>query len=522
MHTREAKRNQIVDIVYNLREYDKELYLPEAWIVSRDKQGHLAHIQQRATSETIGAFHLDLNDSRKKLFKIIHTLEPAQIVNYFHKGKRKAPRLIEMLEDRDLARAIQNYVHRRLDILLIEVSKHQLPLSWAVERRVLVKDYIVDINTTPLEPHLHFTKTDDAVLYKMALKEDQQILDIINKEVIALTNQPKGWVIIDYKLYQLQYINGFLVKPFRQKTTVTIPSSSVNTYFRKFILKIANKVEIDAVGFEIIHFNHLEKCVLEPIQDIFNHHWVLAVQMHYKDAPFGCNESKEKRTTLEIKDEGIRIIKVARNRNEEAIFIKKLRAFPLIIPEDKQQFELKDSIENPYALLEWLARERTKIEAAGFDIIAPNIGDKKLQLQPNSIHIELETESDWFDLKGNITVGEFCFPFIKMAKYIKDENRLFPLPDGTFFLIPEEWMTRYKGITDFGKKDGSNLRLTKSQYTLLEEIGLAEETEETVDLPVFKPSKLLKAQLRPYQLAGAQWLANLYHQGLGACLADDI
>jgi non-specific serine/threonine protein kinase len=33
---------------------------------------------------------------------------------------------------------------------------------------------------------------------------------------------------------------------------------------------------------------------------------------------------------------------------------------------------------------------------------------------------------------------------------------------------------------------------------------------------------LLKAELRPYQLAGAQWLAQHYHEGLGACLADDM
>ena len=286
MFTKEAIRNQVVDVVYNLKEYDKELYFPEAWIVSRDRLGYLAHIQQKATTATINAFRLELDASRLKLFHIIDELQENQIAKYFHKGKRKPPSLKTMLEDRALAKTIQNYVHRRLDTLIQEVIKHQLPLSLEIERRVLVKDFIIDISTTPLEPHLHFKKTDDAILYRLGLKENGIKWTIRNKDVIALTNQPRGWIIADYKLYKLQHINGFLVKPFRRKEVVTNPSSSVNAYFRSFIMKIVNKVEIDAEGFEIIQFNQLEKCVLEPIRDIFNHHWILSVQMFYKNAFF--------------------------------------------------------------------------------------------------------------------------------------------------------------------------------------------------------------------------------------------
>ena len=237
---------------------------------------------------------------------------------------------------------------------------------------------------------------------------------------------------------------------------------------------------------------------------------------------FGWNEGKEQRTSLEIEEDGIRILKVVRNRKEETVYLEKLKSFPLHVPENRQQFELTGGEENPYALLEWVARNRKKLETAGFHINAPTIDDKKLQLSMATINMEVETASDWFDLKGEIKVGEYSFPFMKLVKYIRDENRFFPLPDGTFFLIPEEWMAKYKGLTDFGKNAGEKLRLTKSQYTLLEDIGLDQKEVEQENLPVFVPSNLLNATLRPYQQEGAQWLANLYHQDLGACLADDM
>ncbi|MBK7880391.1 MAG: DEAD/DEAH box helicase [Saprospiraceae bacterium] len=40
---------------------------------------------------------------------------------------------------------------------------------------------------------------------------------------------------------------------------------------------------------------------------------------------------------------------------------------------------------------------------------------------------------------------------------------------------------------------------------------------QNIDLP-----DGLQAELRPYQKDGYRWLTEHYHQGLGACLADDM
>jgi non-specific serine/threonine protein kinase len=513
---------EIVDVVYNLNEFAKELYLPEAYVVTRDQEGYLAHIKQKATTATIGAFKLELTPEREVIFRLIDELQTDIMVKHFHRGRRKPPPFIQMLEDRELFKGIQTYVHRRLDQILQLVFRHKLPLSLEVERRVLVKDFIVEIVEEPLEPELYFKKTEDAVLYQLRLYHKKQEWSMLDKEVIALTNQPTGWICADYKLYHLNHINGFLVKPFRQKEEVKIPAASVQAYFRNFIMKIVNKVEVEAEGFAVVQHDELKGCRLKATKHLFEERWVLAVEMVYHEVSFGWQESRKSRTSLDMSGEEIRISQVRRDPAAEAEYMERLETFALQRNEHESHFEIPGTKDNAYALLEWLAQEKTKLDKAGFTVELPELDEKTIRLQVPKIKLDVQTESDWFDLKGEVVVGEHRFPFTALTKYIRNYNRFFPLPDGTYFLIPEEWMNRYKEVLDFGKLDGDNIRITKSQYTLLETLDVPEAADLSVETVEYTPSPLLKAQLRPYQLAGVQWLAQLHQNDLGGCLADDM
>ncbi len=518
----ESIKDQVVDVVYNLYEYADEFYLPNAFVVSRDRDGYLAHIQQRATTATIGAFKLELDEVRVKLFRLIDELEPEALVKQFHTGRRKAPPLEDLLADRELLKSIQKYVHRRLDPLLQAVVRHQLPLSWNVDRRVLVNDFVVKMAPEMLEPHLFFSKQSDSVEYRLHLKYEGVPWPIQEKEVVAITNHP-GWICADYTLYRVRHINGFLVKPFRQREVIKIPAASVQAYFRNFIMKIVNRVEVEAEGFEVLQFSELQACRLEPVQHLFDNRWVLSVDMDYQHTRFGWNETRELRTSLEMEAEEVRILQVKRDRSAEQAILDKLSAFALQPSEENSHFELEELSENPFALLEWLGRQETALKAAGFTLVEPVLDEGPLTLSAPQIDLEVAKANDWFDLQGEITVGEHRFPFMNLVKHIRENNHLYILPDGTVFLIPEEWMTRYRHLAQFGIQEGRQLRITKSQYTLLDALDLPVPIEFSEEEAIeYQPSSLLKARLRPYQHDGVQWLANLYQQGLGACLADDM
>lgn len=512
------------DVVYNLYAIQDGLYLPNAYIVSLDKEGYYAHIKQRATDQTLSGFKLELTPSRKKIFSLIDELEPKRLETKFSPARKKTQPLQKLFKDKVIKDTIVRFVHRNLHEILTEIKKEKLPITWEVERRVLVKDFIVEMPAEELIPHLSFTRGDKGVSYVMRLSEGEGApWEMQDKEIFPVTNHP-AWVFVDYKLYHLAHVNGNMVKPFRQKSTIQIPEASVKTYFQKFILKVVSKIDIEAEGFDIIQENQLQGCTLEPVRDLFSESWVLAARMDYPMFSFNWRHQAKKRTTLDFNEEEVQFYQVIRDKEAEQVYLDKLKAFGLK-PGTASNFVLDNSeSEDPFEMLHWAMEQRKTLEEAGFTIVAPSIEDRKIYLQKAVINLDAKTDNDWFDIYGQVEIGEFTIPFLALVKNIRQGDRFYRLPDNSYFLIPEEWMTRYKALAQFLKRDGKQLRLNKAQFTLLKEVGLGdvptlEEEPENID---FTPSSLLKASLRPYQLEGVKWMVQLYQNDLGACLADDM
>ncbi|MCO6491296.1 MAG: DEAD/DEAH box helicase [Phaeodactylibacter sp.] len=520
----EKQKQAELEVVYDLYPAAQDLFLPMAYIVSKDRSGQLAHILQKALPETVEAVGLPLHPVQERLFQIVEKLQPKALEKRFNPPKKKPKELAALLEDREVARAVANYAHRELDELLRLAVRHQLPLTWAVNRTVLVKDFLLEYREAPLEPRLYFARENDGVRYRLQLADEKGAWPVHARDVVPITNNP-AWLFVDYRLYRAPEINGNMVKPFRKKEEVVIPQKSVKTYFQKFILKVAARADIEAEGFDVVQHEKLESCRLEPVQDLFNNHWVLAVRMQYAGVAFNWSDKKDKRTTLEFGDgEEVRIVQVVRDPKAEKAFLDKLPAFGLE-NNSGSYFQPAEQTGDPYFLLEWLGEQRPALEAAGFAVGEPEIDGKTACLHKPGLQLDTVQHNDWFDLQGTVTVGTFSFPFIALAKNIREGDRLYPLPNGAVFVIPQEWMARYKSVFQFGKREKDNLRLAKSQYTLLSEIGIqegAEILEESESLADFRPSPLLKASLRPYQLEGVKWLVQLYESELGACLADDM
>ncbi|HMO39009.1 MAG TPA: DEAD/DEAH box helicase [Saprospiraceae bacterium] len=508
-------------LIYNLFPAEG-LCLPEAYLATLDTTGRPAHIQQRAYAHTIEGFGLELTPLRRQLFGIIEQLQVKTLEQRFSPPK-KAPRpLAELLEQEEVKRSITAFVDRKLDELLSHIVQHRLPLCWNVERRILVSDFLLSIAEEALQPRLYFEKTDEGVRYRLWLENRDGPWRINKREVVVLSNTP-GWLIVDGHLYRLAHINGNMVKPFLTKVEINIPRSSVKPYFQKFILRVVAAIDIQADGFDIVQHRRMLGCRLEPVRDWLRDAWGLSVKMLYPGAEFLWRDLKEQRTTLEFAEgDDIRISKVLRHFKYETGWLEKLENLGLH-KDGNGYFELAAATDDPLALLEWLAMHRQKLEQLGFEIAAPQIDGQTLYLQASTLQLRSEQQHDWFDLHGEVQVGTFRIPFLAFAKYIRDENRLYPLPNGEYFLIPQEWMTKYKALAQFADRKKEGLRLSKSHYMLLSEIGLQDAPGVSIEtLDDFQISPLLKAELRPYQLAGVQWLVQLYENGLGACLADDM
>jgi len=172
-----------------------------------------------------------------------------------------------------------------------------------------------------------------------------------------------------------------------------------------------------------------------------------------------------------------------------------------------------------------LAQEGWRVEAEG-----------KLYKNAGALRLEVSSGVDWFDLQGTADFGDTVVSLPKLLQAIKLGEHTVRLDDGSFGIIPEEWLAKYRLLSGLGDMNSDRLRFTRPQAGLLD-VLLAEESEVRVD-PVFErvrdelqgfagvkpcdPAPDFKGALRDYQREGLGWLQFLERFGLGGCLADDM
>lgn len=151
---------------------------------------------------------------------------------------------------------------------------------------------------------------------------------------------------------------------------------------------------------------------------------------------------------------------------------------------------------------------------------------------------EMKTGSglDWFDLKIKVSFGKEDVPLRDLQKAIKSAQKVVVLSDGSFGALPEEWLHQYSTLMKMGEEQDGKLRVNKMHFTLIEELhGLINEEAILLELKEKKQklqciediapcpvSKKIKAELRPYQLSGFNWMQVLDELSWGGCLADDM
>ncbi|MGA9772301.1 MAG: SNF2-related protein [Blastocatellia bacterium] len=160
----------------------------------------------------------------------------------------------------------------------------------------------------------------------------------------------------------------------------------------------------------------------------------------------------------------------------------------------------------------------------------------KLYRQPGEIRIEVTSGIDWFELHGAVDFGDTTANLPELLAALKRGESVVKLGDGTFGLLPEEWLRKYGMLAGLGEAQGDHLRFTPNQVGLLDAL-LAAQPEATFD-PIFAqardhlqrfegvksvdPPQGFVGELRGYQKEGLGWLYFLQQFKFGGCLADDM
>jgi superfamily II DNA or RNA helicase len=150
------------------------------------------------------------------------------------------------------------------------------------------------------------------------------------------------------------------------------------------------------------------------------------------------------------------------------------------------------------------------------------------------------TESDWFDLAVQVDLGGEQVPFEELFVALAEDRQYLILPSGAFVALdqPEFHQLRHLIAEARALQDAPRgvLRVGRFQAGLWQELaelgeitGQARAWQESVrtlteagDAPSPPLPAGVRADLRPYQREGFEWLARLYQYRLGGILADDM
>ncbi|MFN4256635.1 MAG: DEAD/DEAH box helicase [Saprospiraceae bacterium] len=514
-------------IVFNLYPFGEQACLPSANVVQTDPTGALTHIMQKATPETVPPYGIRATPTHERLLQITESLAPKNIEARFKPPKAKQPTpLAQLLANQDTKSLVETFIHRELDVFLTEIARARLPLTWHVEKKSLAKDHLVAFQKDELVPHLHFKKTPGGVEYRLQLAtDDGEKWRIQDRDVVPLTNTSPAWILVGHDIFRVPGINGNMVKPFQAKDVVSIPERNVREYFQRIIVKNANRTHIEPEGFALDLREKLLGGTLTLHEDFFQKTWLLAPVFRYEGREFPFGERRRQFTWVEFPaDAPIALRQVRRDEAAESALVSALEKLGLRAENRAFHFPENANLEQAIG---WLAMHRAALESAGFQIVMPETEGRRIAAFAGAIALQTAVQNDWFDVFGTVTVGPFEFPFRRFAPYIRRGERHFPLPDGTFFLIPEAWLARYAELVAVAREgEDERLQVPKALFTVLETLGLAEGIAEFPEIDPekidFQPSARLQASLRPYQLRGVKWLIGHQTHGFGACLADDM
>lgn len=174
-----------------------------------------------------------------------------------------------------------------------------------------------------------------------------------------------------------------------------------------------------------------------------------------------------------------------------------------------------------------------------WDLFVPDdLVDVQVRSETLSANARVSSGVDWLSLRLNFESEGVAVTQDELARCLAEGRRYVRLADGSFAKLDvakvREVLSRQAEILATGGGNGGRLPLSQAGriQELLEQVGrsnVAGDTKELFaklrdidEIKVTKKPRNLKAQLRPYQEQGFQWLWFLHEIGSGGVLADDM
>lgn len=230
------------------------------------------------------------------------------------------------------------------------------------------------------------------------------------------------------------------------------------------------------------------------------------------------------------------IYKIVRRKEDELAFVEKLRALhPNFEKQRNGNFYLSfDEAKKKH----WFLKVYQQLLAENVQVIGMDMLSH-FRYSPHSIDTQMtigRTVDTTLHLNIQITFGEEKIEPSTIQRTLYNNQRFVLLKDNSIGVITDEWYEKYGAIFKHGKIEkgelvipqwillsiDENLRQPELKPVISKEWWTAWQQWQNATEPAFAAPVTLKAQMRPYQQKGFEWLVLLSKVGAGACLADDM
>ncbi len=515
-------------------------------MVQKNSLGKFTLTHQRIFSKTSSYFSNKIDVQDEEIIKILDELDDDYVFRKFYTDGKKKIKTAEFFTNekycsKDLFNdRIRPYIEQRMNKALnllrgktiYRMGNDNNPTSQSIT--------VADEKASVL---FHFRRNEEGTRYFPTIKFKGERVEFMYKGSQIISNQP-AWMLLNQVLFDFEKeIDGKKLQPFLNKRFIQIAKNAEENYFNKFVAHLVEKYDVYAEGFQIMTEKANGKGVLK-VQPYEGDNVSLKLTFNYNNAVFEYGTQDNVCALVEKKGDNYLFRRIRRDRQFEeeqknqieTLGLKQLSGayFTLhakgITPIAEQLIPLETT--NKYEFLEWMNDYANALAEKGISIEQSDEFNKYF-IGNREIKLEVKEQKDWFDIKANVTFGEFTFPFLALRENILKGKREFILPNGLIAVIPDEWFGNLAGMLEFSSLE-EEIRLEKHHVGLIEELTndggrylrLSDKLQkikaygdEIKEMPM---PEQFKGELRPYQKAGFDWFYFLKENGFGGCLADDM
>ncbi|MCX6209913.1 MAG: DEAD/DEAH box helicase [Bacteroidetes bacterium] len=422
---------------------------------------------------------------------------------------------------------IAEYIHPKLKRIFEEQSNSafmfQLPegkqfTSSSIQNIHLAKESIT--------PYFSILKNESDYTVECRIKLPNSDLNISESEHVSP---------FIFQMHETMYLwenaeDIHVVEKYLPVGCINITAENWNNQLEEYILPLTKKYEVDFGNVQKEEVKNVEPS-LQIVLKEKGEYLVFEPVFTYNN--YRVTGSENEKIVFPFED---KIFIIERNINAENELVKKIEALhsQFVKPNNDNTLALRGAevLKNNWFFLFIDAAKELNIPVYGFDTLR----NYRFNTSRPSTKIFISSNTDWFDAKVEIDFAGQKVSVADVKNALANKQQFVPLADGTLGILPEDWIRKYSLLFKVGEGKQDNMKLSKFQYSVIEDLYEQRNEEELFFQLEEKYDKLrynyeikkvptpehLAPILRPYQESGFQWLNYLTEVQWGGILADDM